>query len=104
MKVFYSTCYISCILLCEVMLHFVLVWLLLQSCGLVIPVTSSAAVDIVSLSASNVMATPTVWTIQMRHLVVSVPHLIVFPVTIIVVFKQRIQHACVPFYRICLQT
>lgn len=49
----------------------------LQNCGLVIPVTSSAAVDTVSLTASNAMATQTVWTIQMRRLVVSVPQWIV---------------------------
>lgn len=49
-------------------------WLVLQSCGLVTLVTSSAPVDTVSLSALNVTATPTVWTIQMRHPVVSIFH------------------------------
>lgn len=56
------------------------VWLLLQSCGLVIPVTSSVAVDTASLNASNAMETPTVWTIRMRRLAVSVPRWLVFPV------------------------
>lgn len=49
-------------------------WTVLQSCGLVIPDTSSVAVDTVSLSASNAMAALTVWTSQMRRLVVSVLH------------------------------
>ncbi|KAF3843047.1 hypothetical protein F7725_001896 [Dissostichus mawsoni] len=40
-----------------------------RDCGRVIPVTSSVAVDTVSLNALNVMATPTVSTIQMRRLV-----------------------------------
>lgn len=48
--------------------------LLLQSCGLVTLVTSSAPVDTVSPSALNATATPTVWTLQMRHPVVSVFH------------------------------
>lgn len=61
---------------CESFIGF---WLLFQSCGLVILVTSSAAVDTVSLNASNVTATPTVWTTQMKHPVVSVLHQLFVP-------------------------
>lgn len=50
------------------------VCLLLQSCGLAIPVTSSAAVGTASLSALNATATQTVWTTLMRHLAVSIPY------------------------------
>lgn len=50
---------------------------MLQSCGLVTLATSSVAADTVLLSASNVMATLTAWTTQMRCHVVSVLRLIV---------------------------
>ena len=56
------------VLLCEVILHCLAV---LQNCGLVILVTSSVTVVTVSLNVSSAMATPTVWTIQMRRHVVS---------------------------------